>query len=133
MEVINKFENKLLNRTEVLGRIAGEGKTPTRYEVISQVAKQMKVEEDLVIVHNISSQYGSSTANIEVTVYNDKETLEKLTPKHILKRNTDAKPAPVEEAPAQEETPEEAPATEEAVPVEEVEAPAEATEEKKEE
>lgn len=55
-EIIDKKENALLKRQEVLVKVDHEGKaTPTRKELLSEMAKNLKAKEDLIIIDKIFS------------------------------------------------------------------------------
>jgi len=90
MEVKTDFENKLLGRREVEVVIACEGATKPRAEVKSELAKKFKAKEDLVIIETIKPHFGNSDVIVRANLYNDKETLGKLTAKFLQKRNNPA-------------------------------------------
>jgi ribosomal protein S24E len=87
MEVISDFENKLLGRREVKLTIENAEATITRVNAKSQVVKKFDAKEDLVIIENIGSRYGNSNVTVTASIYDNKETLDKVTAKHIAKRN----------------------------------------------
>jgi ribosomal protein S24E len=91
MEVVKNFENKLLNRKEVIAKIVEKDPSMKRVEVKAQLAKKLKADEKLVVIKKINNHYGSRTVEVEAYVYDDAKTMEKLTPKHIAKRNAPAK------------------------------------------
>ena len=131
MEVVNNFENKLLERREVKVVIESDGPTVSRDKVKAELAKKFKAKEDMIIIDSINSNFGSLDVEVNANIYSKKDVLERLTPKHILNRNTKApvkeEEAPAPAAPAEEKPAEEPAASEEVAPVEE------ATEEKSEE
>lgn len=85
MKIEKKTENKLLNRTEIEGAIAFQGATPSNKDVIAELAKQLKVEEDVIAMKIIDTQYGRQQARFKANVYKDKETLLKTEPKMKVK------------------------------------------------
>ncbi len=78
----------------------GEGKTPSRAELRSQIAKLVKVESKLLSVRKIVTGYGLRKATVEAYAYSSEAELEKLEPKHIKKRHA-SKAKEGEEAQAQ--------------------------------
>ncbi len=88
MEVIKDFENKLLERKEVIVNIVGDGTTPTRKNIKAELAKKFKAKEDLIIINKINTSYGSRDVSVDASIYTKKEIMSRLTPEHILKRNT---------------------------------------------
>lgn len=87
MKVKSDFENKLLGRREVKVTIDNSEATITRIDAKAQVVKQFKAEENLVIVESINTHYGNGNVLVEASIYDNKETLEKVVAKHIQKRN----------------------------------------------
>lgn len=88
MEVVKDFENKLLDRKEILVKLSSEGVTPNKVDVKAQLAKKFKAKEELIVINKISSTFGSRDVVVDASIYNKEEVLKRLTPGHILKRNT---------------------------------------------
>jgi small subunit ribosomal protein S24e len=113
VEIKNKNENKLLHRTEMTGTIIYEGATPTRQQVRSELAKQLKVKEDVVVSKFIESNFGGNTANFEAFVYDTPEHLQEVETKKFIKQTEKKEEPKTEVAPAAPaEAPKEAPAAE---------------------
>ncbi|MBC8501169.1 MAG: hypothetical protein H8D38_05415 [DPANN group archaeon] len=133
MQIKNQTENKLLGRTEIEAEIAFTGTTPSRDEIRKQLAKQLKVDESVVIVRKIETSFGESAANIQANVYKKEKELQGSEPNYVMKRH-EPKEKKEETTPAPESPKEKAPAEGDVA-----EAPAEtptegeAKEEKKEE
>jgi len=88
IELVSKFENPLLYRTEYVFRIDHEGhSTPSREEVRKTVSERLGVPFDLIVVRKIRTEYGVNVSLAEVFVYTDKEKMLKIEPEHILIRN----------------------------------------------
>lgn len=92
MEVVKDFDNKLLNRKDIVVKIENDSVTPSRKELRAQIAKQFKVDENLVIVKMVKTYYGSRNVDVFGNIYKDRKTLERLTNEHIVKRNTFEEP-----------------------------------------
>ena len=97
MEIIENFENKLLNRKQITAKEKVSGTTLSRKDAKSKIAKALKVEEDLIIVKEIKSHFGSLDVIITANVYDSKDSLEKNARPHLIKRNNPAKEADKEE------------------------------------
>ena len=91
MERVQENENLLLNRREFVFEHAFDLKTPTREEIKKLVVDSFQVDEKLVIVENITQLFCDRKVCVRVYVYENKEALEKVTSKHILKRNLGGK------------------------------------------
>ncbi len=128
MEIVERMENKLLNRVEIKFSWRHSGKaTPSRQEVMDLVKTlEPKSNPDYIIIKDCNTRFGQPLTTGLAYIYDNEESM-KVEPKYIHKRHegfrsTAEKPA-AEEAPAEEEVAEEeAPAEEEAA---EEEAPAE--------
>lgn len=119
VEIIEKKENPLFKRTEVKFKAdhAG-GPTPKRLDARAQLAAQLGVAEELIVIEKLASTHGRQVASGIARVYSSREQLEELEPKFLLKRGMP------KEAKA-EEKPEEKPKVEKA-PEKKVEEPKEA-------
>ena len=90
MEIVKNFENKLLNRKQITAKLTVEGATLSRADAKANIAKALKVEEDLIIIKEIKSTFGSTEVVVEANVYDSKENLEKNARPHLIKRNNPA-------------------------------------------
>lgn len=86
LKIEKKEQNKLLKRTEIEGKLAFQGATPSNKEVQAEIAKQMSVAEDLIEIKGIDTQYGRQQATFKAYVYSDKDTLLKTEPKKKEKK-----------------------------------------------
>jgi len=139
IEIKSKEPKPLLKRTEVIGRIAFQGATPTKKETVAAIAKAMKAKQELVIVRRIETAYGDQSGRVLAYVYDDKATLDKLEHEYVKKKHGEKKTELAAEE-KKEETSEKKPAEEEKPAEKKDEKPAveekktePATEEKKEE
>jgi ribosomal protein S24E len=93
MKVIKEFDNKLLKRKEIEFDVDSQGTTLSRLDIKSKAVKALKADEKLLVVSSIASRFGSTLTQVIVYVYEDEQTLKRLTPEHVAKRNE----APVKE------------------------------------
>ncbi len=105
IEIVSKKENPLQGRTEVNFTVEHVGEsTPGRNSVAEEVAKQMKVKRDCVVIDNVESVYGIGKSKGYAKVYNSKKDALEFEVEYLLKRNgieADAPEAPAEEAPSE--------------------------------
>ena len=88
VEIIEKKENPLLERTEVTFRVAHEGeKTPQRQSVRDKIAAATGAKTDAVIITRMRSRYGLSVTEGFAKVYKSVETAKKTEVPHLLKRH----------------------------------------------
>ena len=109
VNITKNVENKLLSRKEIEAVIPNENGTLSRAVIKKEIAKKLKVKEELVIVNNASNYFGNTEVRVKAKVYDTKESLEANARPHMIKRNHVEVPV-VEEAAA----PAAAPAAEEA-------------------
>ena len=98
--------NRLLHRTELKCVIESGSSTPTREEVIRQIAAKKGVKESLVIVDSIRQEYGKKCSSAYVKVYESEKALKAIEPEHKVERARKAlvpKEEKKEEAPPAEE------------------------------
>ena len=88
IEIVERKENKLLNREEVYAIVKHPNSaTPSRAEIRSKISAILGKDEKLVVIKKILSSYGKQISRVWVNIYNDEDSLRKLEPKYILKRN----------------------------------------------
>lgn len=88
IEIISKEENKLLNRTEVKYKaIHSKEKIPSREESREQLAANLQVPKELVIIDNQKPKFGRNFAEGYAKIYKTKEAAIALEPDYLLIRN----------------------------------------------
>lgn len=88
MEIIKQVENKLLKRLEIECVFENNSSTLKREEVLKQISKKLKVDENLVIVNHIGNYFGSSQVRVKAKVYEDLNAKDKYARPHMIKRNS---------------------------------------------
>jgi small subunit ribosomal protein S24e len=113
IEISEKVENPLLQRTEIKFKVDhSNGPTPKRLDVRAQLAGQLGVPEEVVIIDKLASMYGRQVASGIARVYSSRQGLEELEPKYLLQRGLPAEAKEKEkpkEKPKAEEKPKEKP------------------------
>lgn len=97
IEILQKNDNKLLNRKEITAKARFEGATPKNADVQNVLAAQLGVATELVVLERNKNIYGAHESELTAKVYNDKASLDKyaLKPKAAKKPTDDqAAPAP---------------------------------------
>lgn len=128
LKITEKFENQLLDRTDLSGEINFSGATPSNINVAKEIANNLKCKEDLVVVKQILTKFSTSFANFKAVAYKTPEGKAKfeVTTKYLkavaakkAKEEAEKKAAELEakkkaeeEAKKAEENKEEAPAEE---------------------
>jgi small subunit ribosomal protein S24e len=88
IEIEGKKENALLNRVEVdFKALHGAEPTPKRDQVREELAKQLKVTKDRVVVDHMESRFGVGLTEGYAKVYKTKEDALKFENEHVLVRN----------------------------------------------
>ncbi|MEM3127062.1 MAG: hypothetical protein QW331_03265 [Candidatus Woesearchaeota archaeon] len=90
LEIIKKYENPMLKRFEVEGRLIFDNSTPKKEEVKKAVAQTIKCDENLTAVKHIYSEFGKKEAIIKAYCYQDESTFKLL---EVKKENKTAQPA----------------------------------------
>jgi len=105
LKIIEKKENTLLGRTEVLGSLSFEGATPSNLQLVESLAKEFKTDASRVVMKHINTKFSLQKADFTGFVYDDassKSKAERLT-KHIKKKMEEARKKAEEERKAKEE------------------------------
>jgi len=98
IEIFDKKENKLFDRTEVRFYCLYEGEaTPKILDVKSKLVALLDTKKDLIVVDNLQPHYGEPKAEGYAKVYGRVESLEDVEKPSVIAKNKE------EEAPADEE------------------------------
>src|SRR3989442_12708626 len=88
LEIVAKRETVFLKRTEVRFKVHHPNEvTPGRTALREQLAKELHVTRDIVIVDFSRSEFGRASSHGYAKVYKSKEDALKVERKHILVRN----------------------------------------------
>ena len=120
LKTTSEEKNHLMKRTDyIINVVHSSQATPTRTVLVKEIAKLLKIKEDVILVEKIFSERGKAESIVKVYVYKDKKDIPKHKLDKLAKRASKNKGA---EQPAPAEKPAEAP-KEEAKPEEKVEHP----------
>jgi ribosomal protein S24E len=99
MKKINETKSPMLSRIELELEVAhNERKTPSRAELVAEIAKEFKKEKNTIYVDHIYTSYGKGKSKIIAYIYDSKEALEKIgKAKAIEEPVEEAKPEVKEE------------------------------------
>jgi small subunit ribosomal protein S24e len=100
IDILNKKENKALDRTEVKFDCIYSGEaTPKVLDVKSKLVALLDTKKDLIVVDSIQPHFGEAKAAGYAKIYGSKESLEDIETEHAIAKNKEAEV----EAPAEEE------------------------------
>ncbi len=107
VEIIEKTDNPLFKRTEIKFKADHAGEpTPKRLDVRVQLANQLGVAAELIVIEKLASTHGRQMASGIARAYSSREQLEGLEPKFLLQRGM-PKEAKPEKPPEKAEKPKE--------------------------
>ncbi len=89
IEIEGRHKNTLLHREELNFEILNAKKTPTRTEVRNKLAAMLGVDENLLVVDEISHDFGSTRVTGFAKKYDSVEDLQKTEPLHMRKRHSE--------------------------------------------
>ena len=83
-----KKENALLGRTEVHGSISFEGATPSAADLTAELAKQLKVDEGMIVVKHLYTKFSHQEAVFHAVAYSNTDAMQKaeVMTKHLRKK-----------------------------------------------
>jgi ribosomal protein S24E len=105
MEILKQFDNKLLNRQEIIVKLESQA-TPSKLDVKKSLSEKFKSPEEQIVIEHIYGKFGSQVFTIEAKIYDSIESLSKyetVTKKERKKREEEAKKAAEEAKKAKEE------------------------------
>ena len=70
VNIINEFENPLLERKEIVAIVSFQGPTPKTEEVIDALSRKLKVKETHIEVEKILQLFGKTEAKVYAYIYN---------------------------------------------------------------
>ncbi len=86
MEVLSEKEEKLFDRKQVVVSLPVEKQTPSRAEVIAELAKKFGNKETISL-REIKQKFGHKNVMVTAMIYVSKESLEKFESKHLAARS----------------------------------------------
>ena len=105
IEILKKERNVLLGREGIEAKVAYSEATPPRKEIRKELAKKLGKKEDLIIIQQIKTYFGSGLAKIYENAYDEEKDLKATETTSMIERHTGKKKegeAPKEEAKAAE-------------------------------
>ncbi|HEV2450098.1 MAG TPA: hypothetical protein VGU43_06815 [Thermoplasmata archaeon] len=88
VRVVEQRPNPLLKRIEVQFEVDHAGaSTPRRADVVGELAKQLKVPKERLVVESMHARFGLAQSRGEALVYTNIESRDRVTREHILIRN----------------------------------------------
>ncbi|MCI4338069.1 MAG: hypothetical protein L3J72_02040 [Thermoplasmata archaeon] len=88
VRVLEQRQNPLLKRVELQFEVDHTGAaTPRRADVIGELAKQLKVPKERVVLESMHARFGIPQSRGEARLYASTEARDRVTREHILIRN----------------------------------------------
>ena len=85
LEIADQIENKLLKRIEMKITVEEE-KTPSRKELLAQIAAKLGKDADVISINKIEQKFGEKKSITYARIYDTKEDKIKNESKYILER-----------------------------------------------
>lgn len=93
MEITSKKEAPLLSRLEIGAEIGFESSTPSNKDVLKEIGSKLKVEESLIRIKSIYTNFGRKKAKVSAYIYSSKENMEKIEGKPRKQRRLEKEAA----------------------------------------
>ncbi len=78
LKILEKNENKLIDRIEIKAKASFTGATPSNEQVRDSIASKMKAKAENIVVKGINTVYGFPEANVIAFVYKSVESRDKF-------------------------------------------------------
>ena len=92
IKIVEKNQNKLLDRLEVNFEIEYPQETPKRLDVKAKLAALINYDEKLVIIKGIHQETGKKRSKGVAHAYTTEENLNRVEPAYLIKRNSKQAP-----------------------------------------
>ncbi|MGB9937949.1 MAG: 30S ribosomal protein S24e [Methanobacterium sp.] len=90
IEIKDKIENPLLNRTEVHFDCVYQGEsTPKIMDVKNKLVAILDADKNLLVVDNVLPKFGEGKAEGYAKIYDSEESLKEIEQKHVLDKNAE--------------------------------------------
>ena len=90
LEIINEKENPILKRKEIEAIVEHEEQpTPTRKEIKEHLKALKDYPVELMVIKKIEGIFGLPKEKVLIFVYEDEETMKKLEPEYLFKREAE--------------------------------------------
>ena len=87
IELLSRIENNVINRIEYCFLISFDSSTPSRSEMRENLKTKVGSDPSMFVIYKVEPLSGRKAVKVNVHVYKDKETLERVESHYILKRN----------------------------------------------
>ncbi|WP_338600890.1 30S ribosomal protein S24e [Sulfolobus tengchongensis] len=85
-------QNNVIGRREITLKVYHMGSgTPSRKDIIKAIVQTFGVQDNVVVVKKVSTNYGAGISNVKLHIYNSRDILEKIEPKYLLDRDAGTK------------------------------------------
>ena len=108
LKMLSQEENKLLERKEIVFEVMHDSNaTPSRAELMKEIAQNLKVDPNLMFITKIKPIYGKSCSQVVVRVYKNRAALERFENLKRLKATQEEKAQEPQAESTQESQPKE--------------------------
>lgn len=88
IEIKDKNENPLLNRTEIYFDCVYQGEaTPNAVDIKNKLVALLDADKKLLVIDSVLPKFGEGRADGYAKIYDSEENLNKIEAKHILTKN----------------------------------------------
>ena len=87
IEILSKVDNNVIGREEYCFLLSFTGSTPNRQNIREEVKTKIGSDPSLFVIRRIEPLSGRKSIKVHVYVYKDKETMKRVEPLYVLKRN----------------------------------------------
>lgn len=93
IKITQKNEQPLLARTEIIAQVSSE-KTPSNDDFKKEIARSLKVDENLVAIRHIYQKFGAKESKTISYVYKDADAMKRIEIKPKAKKGASPEAAP---------------------------------------
>jgi len=87
IEIKEKRENNLLERTEVDAVVSFDGATPQTQQVRELLVQKLGCNPDLMVIRKSDPKFGETKVSLLVHIYKTPDRMKKVEEAYVIKRN----------------------------------------------
>ncbi|MCX6767395.1 MAG: hypothetical protein NTY90_01530 [Candidatus Micrarchaeota archaeon] len=93
LEVASDSKNPLYDRREIQALASATKATPSRKQIMEELAKQLGVKPDCIVIDKIEQRFGRQSAGVKAKVYSSPESAKKFEKEYKFARTEGKKKA----------------------------------------
>lgn len=83
ISIKKQSQNPIIPRSELFCEVTAK-QTPSKKSLINELSNLLGMKQDMIVIDSCKTGFGSDKTSFFCKIYNDKESMEKIEPFHVL-------------------------------------------------